>query len=120
MRFGGRTAKGRLPRGTMNKLESAYSDHLCVLTAAGEILWWKFEGMKFRLADGAFYTPDFAVMMADGSLEIHEVKGHWEEAARVRIKVAAEIYPMRFLAITSVRKQWVTETIGEGKEPRHI
>ena len=65
---------------------------------AGEIAWYKFEGIKFRLADNTFYTPDYAVMLADGTMEIHEVKGYWEDDARVKIKVAAETYPFRFIA----------------------
>ncbi len=32
------------------------------------------------------------------------MKGHWEDDARVKIKVAAEMYPFRFVAITSSRK----------------
>lgn len=87
-------------RGTMNGMEKRYADYLYTLQLAGEVLWYKFEGMKFRLADGAFYTPDFAVMLADCSIEFHETKGLWEEAARVRIKVASETFPFKFKAIT--------------------
>jgi hypothetical protein len=61
--------------------------------------WYKFEGLKLRLADNTFYTPDFVVMAADGVLECHEVKGHWQDDARVKIKVAASLYPFRFFAV---------------------
>ena len=64
------------------------------------ILWFRFEGIKLRLADNTFYTPDFAVMRADGQLECHEVKGFWQDDARVKIKVAADQYPFRFIAVT--------------------
>jgi hypothetical protein len=37
-------------------------------------------------------------MKADGSLECIEVKGYWMDDARVKIKVAAEMYPFRFVA----------------------
>jgi hypothetical protein len=30
-------------------------------------------------------------MLADGQLQAHEVKGHWEDDARVKIKVAASL-----------------------------
>jgi hypothetical protein len=97
-------AAGRLPKGVMNSLEIAYSKHLDMLKASGEIVWFKFEGIKFRLANNTFYTPDFNVMRSDGSLEIHETKGFWRDDARVKIKVAASMYPMRFIGITGKSK----------------
>ena len=90
---------GRLKVGAMNKTESAYDAHLALQQHAGAIVWRKFEGLKLRLADNTFYTPDFAVMTASGQMELHEVKGYWEDDARVKIKVAAEMYPFRFLAV---------------------
>lgn len=100
-----RHALGRLKTGEMNKTEAAYDAHLWALRHAGQILWHKFEGIKFRLADNTFYTPDFEVMAADGVLEIHEVKGFWEDDARVKIKVAADIYPFRFKAFRPIAKK---------------
>lgn len=103
-------ALGRLKAGAMNKTEAAYAHHLGLLKFAGSVLWYRFEGLKFRLADATFYTPDFAVMRADGTLECHEVKGHWTDDARVKIKVAAEMYPIRFIAVRAARGgQWETE-----------
>lgn len=92
-------ALGRMKTGQMNKTETEYAEHLQILKNCGEIAWYRFEGMKFRLADNTFYTPDFAVMRSDGMLEMHEVKGYWHDDARVKIKVAAEIYPVEFLAV---------------------
>jgi hypothetical protein len=103
-------ALGRLKAGAMNQTEAAYARILDARRAAGEVVWYRFEGFKLRLADATFYTPDFAVMLADGTLECHEVKGHWQDDARVKIKVAAEMYPFRFLAIRKVKKTWETET----------
>jgi hypothetical protein len=101
----GRFALGRLPVGTMNKTEAAYDAHLQQLRHAGEILWHKFEGVKLRLADNTFYTCDFAVLAKDGFMEMHEVKGFWQDDARVKIKVAASIYPFRFVAVTARAKK---------------
>lgn len=98
-------ALGRMKVGQMNKTELAYDAHLSMLQCAGEILWRSFEGLKLRLADNTFYTPDFAVMAADGVIECHEVKGHWQDDARVKIKVAAAMYPFRFLAIKANLKR---------------
>jgi hypothetical protein len=102
-------ALGRLKTGSMNKTEIRYSAHLELLKRAGLIGWFRFEGVKLRLADNTFYSPDFAVMTSDGQIEMHEVKGHWEDDARVKIKVAAEMYPFRFIAIKAHGKNWVPE-----------
>ncbi|WNG69307.1 DUF1064 domain-containing protein [Cupriavidus gilardii] len=98
-------ALGRLKIGAMNKTEQAYAQYLDLRRQAGEVLWFRFEGMKLRLADNTFYTPDFAVMAADGQLECHEVKGFWTDDARVKIKVAAEQYPLTFLAVKAKAKK---------------
>jgi hypothetical protein len=92
-------ALGRLPVGTMNKTEKQYAGHLEQKKLAGKILWFAFEPIKLRLADNTFYTPDFAVMAADGVIELHEVKGFWTDDARVKIKVAADKFPFRFMAM---------------------
>jgi hypothetical protein len=93
-----RFALGRLKTGEMNRTEARYAEHLEARKQAGEVAWWKFESIKLRLADNTFYTPDFAVMLIDGLMECHETKGHWEEDARVKIKVAASMYSFRFRA----------------------
>ena len=92
-------ALGRLKTGTMNKTEAAYAATLDARRHAGEVAWFKFEGIKLRLADNTFYTPDFAVMLADGALEMHEVKGFWTDDGRAKIKIAADMYPLRFVAV---------------------
>lgn len=106
-----RYAKGRQPTtGAMNKLERRYSEQLEAWRLTGEVLFWKYDAIKLRLADNTFYTPDFLVMKADSALEVHETKGFWEDDARVKIKVAAEAYPLfRFVAIQLVKGEWVTE-----------
>lgn len=98
-------ALGRLKTGVMNNTEAAYAAHLDQLRVAGEVAWFKFEGIKLRLADNTFYSPDFFVMLSDGTLEVHEVKGFWHDDARVKIKVAADMYPFRFLALKAVAKK---------------
>ncbi len=93
-------ALGRLKTGEMNKTEAAYAERLRALQAAGEILWHRFEGLKLRLADNTFLTVDFAVMRADGQLEMHDVKGSkaiYTDDAKVKMKVAAQMYPFVFV-----------------------
>lgn len=98
-------ALGRLKAGEMNKTEKRYSDLLDARKAAGEIQWIRFEGVKLRLADNTFYTGDFAVMAADGVMEIHEVKGFMTDDANVKIKVAADQYPFRFFLVRERKKK---------------
>ncbi len=109
-------ALGRLKQGQMNKTENLYQDHLEMKKRSGQVLWYRFEGLKFRLADATFYTPDFAVMLSDGTLEAHEVKGFWTDDARVKIKVASEMYPIRFIAVKLIKGSWVKETFGDSSE----
>ena len=98
-------ALGRLKTGEMNKTEQAYDALLQERRGLGLIVWHKFEGIKLRLADNTFYTPDFAVLANDLVLEMHEVKGFWQDDARVKIKVAASLYPFRFIAVTPRAKK---------------
>lgn len=109
-------AKGRLPSGTMNKTEEAYSRHLEALKAAGEILWFRFEAIKLRLAPNTFITLDFAVMRTDAVLELHDVKGAkaiMQDDAKVKIKVAADAYPLVFkMAFPKRGGGWLIEEIG--------
>ena len=92
-------SRGRMPDGTMNRLEKRYSVHLEYRRLQGEIAWWKFDSLKLRLARDTFYETDFIVMLVDGSLEVHEVKGHWEDDARVKVKVAASLFPFNFIGV---------------------
>ncbi len=106
-----RLAKGRVrsETGVMNRLESAYGAYLELRKRAGEIEWYAFDAIKLRLAQKTFYAPDFVVMLTDATIEIHEVKGHWEDDARVKIKVAASLYPLRFVGITREKGAWQRE-----------
>lgn len=95
--------------GEMNKTESAYATKLRNEQWVHEIVDYKFEPIKFRLADKTFYTPDFMVVYND-RFEFHEVKGYWEDDARVKIKVVAEMFPwFKFVGVTMVKKEWKYE-----------
>ncbi|MDA8254395.1 MAG: DUF1064 domain-containing protein [Betaproteobacteria bacterium] len=110
-------ALGRLKTGAMNQTERAYAQHLEALKADGRVLWYRFEGIKLRLANNTFYTPDFVVLPHTGVIELHEVKGHWQDDARAKIKIAADQYPMRFLAVKARPKKegggWSVEDFSE-------
>jgi hypothetical protein len=113
MRKNNMYALGRLKSGERNKTEANYESHLKLLMLSGEIAWFKFEVLKFRLADKTFYTPDFTVMRNDGQIEFHEVTGFWLDDAKIKIKVASDLYPFKFLAIKAKAKKdgggWIVE-----------
>lgn len=93
-------ALGRLRAGQKNKTEEAYGKHLETLFYLGEISWYRFEAIKLRLADNTHLLIDYAVMRTDsGILEMHDCKGGlgvYMDDARVKMKVAAEMYPFVF------------------------
>jgi hypothetical protein len=104
---------GRDMRGKQNKTETAYeTEVLKPQLHMGEILWYRFEAIKLRLADNTFITIDFPVITAAGQLEFREVKGRWTDDARAKTKVAAAQYPFRFLAIQRAgRHGWRVEDL---------
>lgn len=118
-----RFAKGRMTRkvpGQMSGLELKYQAVLEHQKQQGEILSFRFEAIKLRLADMTWYTPDFSVLRADGEIELIEVKGSWnapnQDGSRIKLKVAAETYPeFHFSAVTPIPKRdgggWKKEII---------
>ena len=89
-----RYGKRHIP-GVMNATESAYAETLEARRLTGEVLLWLFEAVTFKLAADCRYTPDFAVWLADGSMEFVDAKGGgpMDEKSRVKAKVAAEKFP---------------------------
>lgn len=105
MRSNGLYAKGRMKSGVMNRTEELYAKTLEEKRLAGDVLWYKFEGITLKLAEGSRYTPDFVVMTSSGNLEFHEVKSIWIGDAKTKVKVAASLFPMRFLAVYKLPKK---------------
>jgi hypothetical protein len=101
--------------GHMNRLEASYAEHLEMLRGIGAILWWAFEAVKLRLADKCFLTPDFCVMLKDGTLEMRDTKGFMEEDANIKLKVAAQLYPFGFVVVKKQAKK-----LGGGWEHRDV
>jgi hypothetical protein len=104
-----------------SKLEAEYAQRLDLLKRAGEIIEYHHKGIRLRIgASGestslAWYSPDFMVILPDGTIRLDEVKGRWMEAAKVRIRAAAEFYPyFHFLAIQKKRGSWELERFGVG------
>lgn len=81
--------------GEMNQTEQAYADVLQIRKLAGEVISWEFESVTFKIASDCRYTPDFAVWLADGSMEFIDAKGGgpMDEKSRVKVKCAADKFP---------------------------
>lgn len=107
-----RFARARPVRRAWNKSEAAYGQRLDALRAAGEIVSWQYESVKFRLGTKTWYTPDFLVIANDGTIELHEVKGWMRDDAAVKIKAAASQYPMfRFVVCRKNRAGWQIDEV---------
>lgn len=104
----------------MNALERDYAQHLDALRSGAAIHAWWFEVERFLIGIAgerrdAYYTPDFRVQLPDGTIEFHETKGHWREAAKVRIRAAAAQHPYVFRGVTRPRGVgWKYETFTPG------
>jgi hypothetical protein len=105
----------------MNKVEKEFSLLLESLRAVGEVLDWGFEKIKFKLADNTYFEIDFYYVKSDLSLHLVECKAawkqkdgsykaHWEDDARVKIKVAAQQFPFfRFHGAAKAPAGWIRE-----------
>lgn len=105
----------------MNKTEAEYDAILRTQLYTGQILWYKFEGIKLALAGNTSLTVDFALMRADGVLEFHDAKGGrgvYMEDAKVKMKVATSMYPFRFFVAFKRKKSegggFEVEEVGPG------
>lgn len=100
-------AKGRPKRvpGEMNKTEQRYEQEVILPKyKAGDINWYGFEALTFKLAPDTRYTPDFIVQLSDGTIEAIDVKAGkkdgkplCEDDALVKMKTAAQLFPVQFL-----------------------
>lgn len=99
--------KARHIPGRMNGTEKRYADILDERIRLGEVVYWAFESLNFRLGDGVYYRPDFLIQLSDGSLEIHECKGGFiRDDSRAKMSVFKEKYPFPLLLCQYVKKEW--------------
>jgi predicted nuclease of restriction endonuclease-like RecB superfamily len=96
------------PPGHMNKTERLFADELELARLGGLVSRWWFEPFSLKLAPRTHYRPDFLVHYADGAIELVEIKGFWEEDAKVKFKVARDMFPcFHWRAVRRSRGQWV-------------
>jgi hypothetical protein len=85
----------------------------------GEIVRYDYEPEVLRLP-GCRYTPDFRVLAADGEVVFYEIKGgRCEEDSWLKLKLAAEIHPYRFVLVKARSKREAI-AIGEAWEIREV
>lgn len=79
---------------------------------AGIIRAWAYELVEFELGRVS-WTPDFLVMLADGSLEVWEVKGHMFKQDDVRIRAVVSIFGgcFRFKIFHRIKNAWRVDTM---------
>lgn len=104
---GGRKARAKPPSPAvddeaMNKGEARYAGHLERRRLDGTIRAWRFHAFRLKIAPNTFSRPDFWVVAADGTIEIHEYKGPFvREDSRLKTKAAAVIWPeLQFVIVT--------------------
>jgi hypothetical protein len=83
-------AKPSADESKLNKLESAW---LAVLRADITLAWVGVHALTFKIGDDCRYTPDFIALNLDGELIAYETKGFMRDDARVKLKVAARMFP---------------------------
>ena len=107
--------KGRARKVGMNKTEAKYAAILRAREIAGEVAFWRYECVKFKLADKCWFGVDFFVMLVDGTIEMHEVKGGFihDDGGIIKLKAAAAQFPLRFIKATYKNKNtgWIYEEI---------
>jgi hypothetical protein len=95
----------------MNGTERAYALLLEARRRAGQVREYHFAAIALTLAHDCRYTPDFLVVLADDTVELHETKGsHMRDDALVKLKVCARLYPFPLRLARLVKGSWtVTE-----------
>lgn len=113
-----------VPTSTMNKTEAWFADWLEAEKHLKRILDWRFEEVKFVLAQNAkggrnsvSYLPDFLVIHV-GHFEFVEVKakrGKWtsmRDDARAKINIAADRFPWFKFTVAYLEKgEWTFEKV---------
>lgn len=99
------------PRSRMTKPEVLMAQQLDVRVRLGEVKCWWFEAVSFRVGiERSNYRPDFVALLADGTLEVTEVKGGhiWEDSVK-SFKAAVQLYPFaRWRLLQLVKGEWRT------------
>lgn len=88
----------------LNKTERAYLEWL---RSTGLFQWIGVQNVTLKLGDDTRYTCDFFAMTYDGEMTGREVKGFFRDDAKVKIKVAARMFPwIKFSVVKKDGSGW--------------
>jgi hypothetical protein len=119
-------ARGVHKHGEMNRGEAMYSQYLAIRKQAGDIQDFWFEAITLKLAHDTRLTVDFFVMGNDCTLTCVDVKGkttskrkdgsrkakaYTQEDARIKLHVAAKLFPFRFVTAYLDKGTWVEDEV---------
>lgn len=94
------TIKPTTDEAKLNKTEAAFLAVLQKGMVGVRHSWVGVQNITLKLADDTRYTPDFFGLCEDGNLIAYEVKGFFRDDAKVKIKVAARMFPwIRFVLV---------------------
>lgn len=102
---------------SLNKTEGRYWDRLVLAQHRGAVSDFKAHTFTFILGPDCRYTPDYFVVLPDGVIEFHEVKGPFirdGDDGMVKLRTATRLLPwFRFvLAQEQKDKTWsLTEMV---------
>ena len=98
--------------GPMNAWEKEHARDLFDRLMAEEISGYMFERFRFELGHNCRYIPDFVVMFNDGTFGADEVKGFFRDDAKVKLTVAARMYPqINFSLWTKGKGLWTCKPV---------
>ena len=91
----------------LNKTEKAFLTYMRL----GGFDWIGVQNVTLKLADDVRYTVDFTAIRL-GKLMAYEVKGFFRDDARVKIKVAARLFPwISFVIVRKTKDGWQYEDV---------
>lgn len=77
-----------------SRWEANYGRYLQTLRESGVIVDWKHEPKTFIFPEElTSYLPDFLVVLNDGTIELHEVKGWMDERSIKKLELMRKYYP---------------------------
>ena len=89
-----------------SKFEADYCNRLLSMLQAKEIHSYRVQ-VPYELYAGIKHIVDFVVTYPDGRIEIHETKGFFTQASRIKVKLFKDKYPdLAYKLITKRRKAW--------------
>ena len=111
----------KMPRKKMTGLELEFAQVLEVEINQGYIESWHREPMKFCLGAASkktnrrtWYMPDFIAVDYSGKITAYECKGFEREDDRLKLKVAAKLYPwIRWVMMKKINGKWDREMFGD-------